>query len=72
MLIKKVVKVIIAPPQVKKEIAAELGCSRETVYNALNLTDPTTGEQADRIRSMALQRGGCQGTKVKWVSIDVA
>lgn len=60
MLVKKNIRKIIVSPEVKKEIAAELGCTVDTVYNALNLTDPTTGEQPDRIRRMALERGGVQ------------
>ena len=52
---------------IDKEIAAELGCTVDTVYNALNLTDPTTGEQPDRIRRMALERGGYKGTTIKWI-----
>ena len=52
MLVKKTIKVIVLPPDVKKEIAAEVGCTVETVYNALNLTNPTVGEQPDRIRSV--------------------
>ena len=53
MLVKKNIRKIIVSPEVKKEIAAELGCTVDTVYNALNLTDPTTGEQPDSIRRMA-------------------
>ena len=58
---------IILPPAVKKEIAAEVGCTVETVYNALNLTNPTVGQQPDRIRRMARERGGYDGTKVIWI-----
>ena len=51
----------------KKEIAAELGCTVDTVNNALNLTYPTYGEQPDRIRRMARERGGFENTKIRWV-----
>lgn len=67
MLVEKNIRKIIVSPEVKKEIAAELGCTVDTVYNALNLTDPTTGEQPDRIRRMALERGGYKGTTIKWI-----
>lgn len=64
---KKTIKVIVLPPDVKKEIAAEVGCTVETVYNALNLTNPTVGEQPDRIRRMAREQGGYNGTKIRWI-----
>lgn len=67
MLVKKTIKVIVLPPDVKKEIASEVGCTVETVYNALNLTNPTVGEQPDRIRRMARERGGYNGTKIRWI-----
>ena len=45
----------------------ELGCTVDTVNNALNLTYPTYGEQPDRIRRMARERGGFENTKIRWV-----
>ena len=47
--------------------AIELGCTVDTVNNALNLTYPTYGEQPDRIRRMARERGGFENTKIRWV-----
>ena len=70
-LVKNIRKIIVSP-EVKKEIAAELGCTVDTVYNALNLTDPTTGEQPDRIRRMALERGGYKGTTINVTSYDTS
>jgi len=40
----------------------------DTVYNALNLTLPTQGEQPDRIRKMAMDRGGVVTDKIKWIN----
>lgn len=63
------IKVIDVSAAVKKEIAAGLGCSIQTVYNALNLSNPTIGEQPDRIRMMARARGGVESTKNRWIRL---
>lgn len=60
-------KVIELAPDLKKQIAKELGCSAVTIYNALNLSDPTVGEQPDRIREMAMAMGGKEDRKAKWI-----
>ena len=49
----------------KKEIATKVGCTYDTVNNALNFK--TYGEQPDRIRRMARERGECENTKIRWV-----
>lgn len=67
--VQRRIKIIAVAPAVKREIAAELGCTVDTVYNALNLTDPTTGEQPDRIRQMAMARGGFESFKYKWIAV---
>lgn len=61
------IRVIALPADLKKEIAATLGCSTDTVRNALVLTNPREGEQPDRIRRMAKERGGVEMVKFKWV-----
>lgn len=66
-LVPKKVKFIDISTAIKREIAAELGCCVDTVNNALNLTYPTYGEQPDRIRRMARERGGFDNTKTKWI-----
>jgi len=66
-LTKKKIRFIDVAPAIKKEIAAELGCTVDTVNNALNLTYPTYGEQPDRIRRLARERGGFENTKIRWV-----
>lgn len=66
-LTNKKVRFIDVAPSIKKEIAAELGCTVDTVNNALNLTYPTYGQQPDRIRRMARERGGFENTKIRWV-----
>ena len=55
-LTKKKIRFIDVAPAIKKEIAAELGCTVDTVNNALNLTYPTYGEQPD---SRTPKSGGC-------------
>lgn len=60
-------KVIELAPDLKKQIANELGCQVATVYNALNLSDPTYGDQPDRIRKMAMEMGGKEEKKAKWI-----
>lgn len=41
-------KVIEIAPDLKRQIAMKMGCTVDTVYNALNLSNPTTGAQPDR------------------------
>ena len=48
-------KVIEIAPDLKRQIAMEMGCTVDTVYNALNLSNPTTGAQPDRIRRRAME-----------------
>lgn len=62
------IKVIALPADLKKEIATKLGCTTDTVRNALVLTNPREGEQPDRIRRMARERGGIDAIKYKWVN----
>ena len=50
------VKYISVSPQQKKEISLEIGCCLQAVYNALNYK--TDGELADRVRTLALKKGG--------------
>ena len=51
-------KVIEIAPDLKRQIAMEMGCTVDTVYNALNLSNPPTGAQPDRIRRRAMELGG--------------
>lgn len=60
-------KVIELAPELKRQIAMEMNCTVDTVYNALNLSNPTTGEQPDRIRRRAIELGGKEGKKIKWI-----
>lgn len=67
---RRVVRRIIAlPPALKKQIAAEVGCSLDTVRNALVLSNPRTGDQPDRIRRRAMELGGVETTDVKWIKM---
>ena len=50
------------------EIAMEMGCTVDTVYNALNLSNPTTGAQPDRIRRRAMELGGKENRKIRWIN----
>lgn len=67
---RRVVRRIIAlPPALKKQIAAEVGCSLDTVRNALVLSNPRTGDQPDRIRRLAREWGGVETTDIKWIKM---
>lgn len=67
---RRVVRKIIAlPPALKKQIMREVGCSLDTVRNALVLSNPRTGDQPDRIRRRALELGGVETTDVKWIKM---
>lgn len=58
---KKTIKCIVVPRGTVDEIMREVGCSQMTVYRALRLE--TTSEQADKIRELALAKGGILTTK---------
>lgn len=58
---KKTIKCIVVPRGIVNEIMAEVGCSQMSVYRALRLE--TASEQADKIRKLALAKGGIQTTK---------
>jgi hypothetical protein len=49
-------KFISVPKKMKKEIEAVFGCSRVTVWSALNYK--TGSERAKRIRKFAIDKGG--------------
>jgi hypothetical protein len=49
-------KYISVPNKIKREIQEIFGCSRVTVWSALNYK--TTGDQAERIRKFAIDKGG--------------
>ena len=63
-------KVIEIAPDLKRQIAMEMGCTVDTVYNALNLSNPTTGAQPDRIRRRAMELGGKENRKTAGSIID--
>ena len=56
------VKYISIPSKIIKEIAAEVGCTDRTVYGAINFR--TDGEQPERIRELALKKGGIVSHKI--------
>lgn len=67
---RRVVRRIIAlPADLKKQIAREVGCSLDTVRNALILSNPRSGDQPERIRRRALEIGGEETTDIKWVKM---
>jgi len=49
-------KYISVPKEVARELALTFKCSRQTVWAALKYK--TTGGNAERIRALALQKGG--------------
>ena len=61
-------KVIEIAPDLKRQIAMEMGCTVDTVYNALNWGNPTTGAQQDRIRRRAMELGGKENRKIRWIN----
>ena len=66
---KITIRVIELPAKLKIQIANEPPkCSIDTVRNALVLTNPRQGEQPDRIRRRAMELGGVETIKYKWVS----
>ncbi len=56
------------PSEEMKEIATLLGCTLDTVRNALILTNPRQGEQPNTIRQMAMDRQAVRCTKVRWIA----
>lgn len=62
-------KIIALPPALKKQIMHEMGCSLDTVRNALILSNPRTGDQPDRIRRRARELGGVETTDIKWIKM---
>lgn len=63
-------KVIEIAPDLKRQIAMKMGCTVDTVYNALNLSNLTTGAQPDRIRRRAMELGGKENRKSAGSIID--
>ena len=53
-------KVIEIAPDLKRQIAMEMGCTVDTVYNALNLSN--------RIRRRAMELGGKENRKIRWIN----
>lgn len=49
MQIKRRIKYIAISPAIKREIANIVGCSIDTVENAVNLTKPTADGQPDSL-----------------------
>lgn len=64
---KKTIKCIVCPRGTIDEIAKEIGCSRVSVWRALQLE--TASEQADKIRKLALAKGGILTTKTTFKPI---
>ena len=58
---KKTIKCIVVPRGIIRELVKEVGCSEMTVYRALRLE--SASEQADKIRELALAKGGIITTK---------
>lgn len=58
---KKTIKCIVVPRGTVDEIMREVGCSQMTVYRALRLE--SASEQADKIRELALAKGGVVTSK---------
>ena len=54
-------------PLTRQEIPARTAIA-DTVYNALNLSNPTTGAQPDRIRRRAMELGGKENRKIRWIN----
>lgn len=55
-------KYITLPTSVKYDIQTEVGCSRQAVYDALYFR--SDGDTAQRIRRLALSRGGKETFKL--------
>lgn len=64
---KKTIKCIVVPRGTVDEIVKEVGCNRVSVFRALRLE--TASEQADKIRELALSKGGIYTTKTTFKPI---
>lgn len=64
VLKKRVITMISLPIAIRREIASEVGVSIDTVDNALKFR--TYGEQPERIRQMAYNKGGVEEKRIKW------
>lgn len=64
---KKTIKCIVCPRGTVDEIVKEVGCTRASVFRALRLE--TASEQADKIRELALAKGGILTTKTTFKPI---
>ena len=64
VLKKRVITMISLPIAIRREIASEVGVSIDTVDNALKFR--TYGEQPERIRQMAYDKGGVEEKRIKW------
>lgn len=67
MVVKKTIKKLKLPRGKVLEIAEKLRISKRTVQRAMNLTNPTTGENADRCRVMARELGAVVVTEVNFI-----
>lgn len=67
MKVAKKKKYISLPPELKRQIAADLGCCVEVVDNALNYK--TEGDRPEEIRRIAKEMGGVDGIKIRWVTV---
>lgn len=61
------IKYLELPMVYRKQIANDIGCTLMTVRRALELTNPTQGEQPERIRKMAREMGARINTKYKYI-----
>lgn len=61
---KRVITMISLPIGIRRAIASEVGVSIDTVDNALKFR--TYGEQPERIRQMAYDKGGVEEKRIKW------
>lgn len=64
---KKTIKCIVCPRGTVDEIVKEVGCTRASVFRALRLE--TVSEQADKIRELALAKGGIYTSKTTFKPI---
>ena len=67
MVVKKTIKKLKLPRGKVIESAEKLRISKRTVQRAMNLTNPTTGENADRCRVMARELGAVVVTEVNFI-----
>lgn len=64
---KKTIKCIVVPRGTVDEIVKDVGCNRASVFRALRLE--TASAQADKIREIALAKGGILTTKTTFKPI---